>query len=207
MRKSLVIAGATAAVLVAGGVVYYAAGGPPFGEDAELTAGQLCPQLGPAGQAAKALNTVLPKAGSYRVDAETAERRAADSDGYASACRIRDGEKKLLFVTESELLAAEPVASWFSSVRGRDFPDGETRPFGPGDTGRASGRAAAVLVPCAPAGQSPEGARSLSVTVRLPAGARQSTAAARDALRDLALVAAERSHREAACDTPANLSR
>ncbi|AZK92948.1 MULTISPECIES: hypothetical protein [Streptomyces] len=206
-RKNLFITGVTAASLVAAGTVYFALVAPgPGDDDAEITAGRLCSQLGPAEAAAKALNTVLPTAGSYTVDAETAERRVQKADGYATACRIRGDDKKVLFVADTEMLATEPVAGWFDSVRGRDYPDGETRPFGPGDSGRASARAAAVLVPCAPAGQSPEGARSLSVTVRLPEGGRtDDTAAARDTVRDLALAVARQSHRDAGCDTPAGL--
>ncbi|QDY75621.1 hypothetical protein [Streptomyces qinzhouensis] len=207
MRKNLFITGVTAASLVAAGAVYFTLVAPGLGDDdAEITAGELCPQLGPAGPAAKALNKVLPAAGSYTVDEETAERRVRKADGFAGACRIRGDDKKLLFVANTELLATEPVDGWFSSVRGRDYPDGETRAFAPGDTGRASARAAAVLVPCAPAGQSPEGARSLSVTVRLPEGGRpKDTAAARDAVRELALAVARQSHRDAGCDTPAEL--
>jgi hypothetical protein len=206
MRRSAVIAAVATGVLVAGGAVYYAVGAPPFGEDATVSASRLCPQLGPAARAAEVLNEVLPEAGSYTLDAETTVRRAAETDGYAAGCRIRDGEKRLLLTANTELQPAEPVESWFSSVRGRDYPDGGTRPFGPGDTGRSSARAAAILVPCAPADRSPQGARSLGVTVRLPAGARPEDAEeARAAVRELALAVARQSHRDAGCDLPSGL--
>ncbi|MFE0424361.1 hypothetical protein [Streptomyces sp. NPDC058953] len=206
MRKS-VIAVAAATALVVGGVVYWAVGAPSSDDGtAAVAADRVCAQLGPGERAAKTLNEVLPGRGAYRFEAETAERRVRKSDGYATACRIQDGDKRLVLVAHTEMVATEPVAGWFSTVRARDYPDGQIRNFGPADTGRSSGRAAAILVPCAPTNQSPEGARSLGVTVRLPAGVRpKDTEEARKAAQDLALAMARQSHRDADCDVPAGL--
>ncbi|MEU5159958.1 hypothetical protein AB0G74_10165 [Streptomyces sp. NPDC020875] len=208
MRKNA-IAAATAAVLVVGGAVYYAAGGPPFGGDGEgggIAVDRVCAQLGPAEPAARTLDGILPATGTYRFSAGTAERRVKKSDGYATACRILDGDRNMLFVAHTEMLATEPVAGWFSTVRARDYPDRQLRGFGPGNSGRSSGRAAAILVPCAPGAQSPEGPRSLGVTVRLPSGVRErDVERARTAVQELALAAARQSHRDAGCDLPSGL--
>lgn len=207
MRKKYVITGVAIAAVVVGGGVYYAAGGPPFGKDGTISAEQVCSDFGPADAAAEKLNELLPASESYSVDSKK-NIRVDERDGFSSSCFISGGGKQLLSLV-TELHDGDSMDDWFNgaSVDTDYLPKEETRKFAPGDRGRVSPKAAAILVPCASEKQEPGMRQSLGVSLRLREGTRMEGGdAIRAAAQELVTAAAKQAHEKAKCDVPLKLS-
>ncbi|WP_309243842.1 hypothetical protein [Streptomyces sp. CAI-85] len=177
---------------------------PPFEQERAIEASEVCASLGTSSSAAEALREVLPAESSYSFDDDVTPRVDAADAGYESACFVSGGGEQLL-VADVRLMADEEGESWTGWVRGTAASDASVTsltPFPGGKKAVASGRFAAVFVPCTSAGHIPGGQYNLSISVELKKPGDAGAAANRAELIKLATNAASFAHTEAKCDLP-----
>ncbi|MFF3750009.1 hypothetical protein ACFYYH_06015 [Streptomyces sp. NPDC002018] len=207
-KRITLVAGAFLLLLVAFGAVAYAVGLPPFEKRGEISADRVCGSLGDGEAAAAALPDALPERSAYRFSGQEGRRNDELSDQFTSNCFVSADGKPVLGVT-AELVTSPSPEAWSERVIKDESVAGETggRPkdFTAGDGALASGRLAAVYVPCVSEGVIPGGPRHLSVVARAVEAPDSSEEAARRSLADLALVMARHAHEQANCDLPSRL--
>ncbi|MEU7415628.1 hypothetical protein [Streptomyces antibioticus] len=200
-RTILLASGALGALALLGGAAFLLRV-PPFGQKGGIEASEVCASLGTSSSAAEALREVLPAESSYSFDDDVTSRVDATDTGYESACFVSGGGEQLL-VADVRLMADEEEGSWTEWVRGTAASDASVTaltPFPAGKKAVASGRFAAVFVPCTSAGHIPGGQYNLSVSVELKKPGGAGAAANRAELIKLATNAASFAHTEAKCD-------
>ncbi|MGW4034229.1 hypothetical protein ACWEFL_33875 [Streptomyces sp. NPDC004838] len=202
--KKIVIPVATLAVLGSVAGASYLLGFPPFDRQGEIKADRVCESLGESSFAATALRQALPAEPTYSFKDQVAGENAEQgSTSYTADCFVR-GESSVLLSARTEMMVVSSSESWTTQVLdGRSPSDVEN--FTAGSKGVASASRAAVLVPCTSAGRIPGGSYSLSVVIDLRKHDDSDERKVRQALENLAVGAAEYSHREAKCDLPSRL--
>ncbi|MFI0238920.1 hypothetical protein [Streptomyces sp. NPDC016845] len=194
-RKTLLMCGAVVVVALLVGAAY-AAGLPPFKEKGEIDAADLCPSLGNSSQSLTALKEVLPDRDSYSFEDNVSpltESRAAD---FTSRCFV-DGDSDQLLVAKTEMLEDDSGTSWATWVKGTVTHAQGTTPFEAGTKAFASGRLAAIYMPC-----TTKPVTNISVAVDLKVKGSASPAKSRTDLIVLAKNVAKFAHHKARCTSP-----
>ncbi|MGV9254250.1 hypothetical protein [Streptomyces sp. NPDC003697] len=185
--------------LVAG--MAYAFELPPFEKKGEVEAANVCDSLGDASHAAAALRDVLPEKSSYSFEDSATDLRTDELDhSYETGCFVRGGGEQLL-VARTEMLEYDKADNWVTEVVGQFDVASSLEPFGAGDKAVASGKVAAIYLPCASHGAN----RHLSVVVQLKKQGDAPSSVLRSRLAALAKNAAAFAHRKARCDVPPRL--
>ncbi|MEV0037205.1 hypothetical protein [Streptomyces sp. NPDC050804] len=207
-KKTPLVAGASLVLLVVLGAVAYAVGLPPFEKRGEISADRVCGSLGDGEAAAAALPDALPEKSEYRFSGQDGRRSDESRDQFASHCFVSADGKTLLSVT-AEMVTSPSPDSWSERVIKDESVPGEnggpTLDFTAGDKALATGRLAAVYVPCVTEGRLPGGPRHLSVVAHAVDAPDSSEKAARQSLVDLVLMTARHAHERATCDLPSRL--
>ncbi|MFF9022829.1 hypothetical protein [Streptomyces eurythermus] len=202
-RTKALIAGGTALLLCLVGGVLYALGLPPFEEEkGEIKDSAVCKTLGSSSGSAGALRKVLPDKSSYSFDDQFMHRRTDDTDRtYETSCFV-NGDGKMLLAATAEMVAYDKADEWVQDVVANVSVASGVTSFQAGDKAVASGRVAAIYVPCR--GKGPR--EHLSVVVELKQRSGAGDAEAREGLVSLARNAAVFAHQQAKCDAPAKVA-
>lgn len=179
---------------------------PPFDKQVgEIEKSAVCESLGPPSQSVAPLQSVLPEASTYAFDDEVTLRVDDQDDGYTSDCFV-SGDGKALMSARTQMMRAEAAQTWVSGeVEQYGEDSGQLTSFQAGAKGVASSSVAAVLVPCASAGNIPGGQYNLSIVVQLKEAGRSGSAETRAGLIELAKSAASYAHAKAKCDMPSTV--
>ncbi|MGW0510791.1 hypothetical protein ACWD1W_16175 [Streptomyces olivaceoviridis] len=202
-RSKAMIAGGAALLICLVGGVLFVLGLPPFDEEkGEIKASEVCRTLGSSSSSAAALKRVLPDKSSYSFDDAVTDPRRDDTDvSYATSCFV-DGDGKQLVAATAEMLQYDSADEWVKDVVEESVPASSVTSFSAGDKAVASGKMAAIYVPCLTRGSG----QHLSIVVQL----KQSGSAGDDQLREglisLARNAAVFAHQKAKCDAPAKVT-
>ncbi|QXE36632.1 hypothetical protein KQY30_22825 [Streptomyces sp. GMY02] len=207
-KKITLVAGVSLVALVVLGAVAYATGLPPFEKRGEISADRVCGSLGDGEAAAAALPDALPEKSEYRFSGKDDLRNDESRDYFASNCFVWADGKPVLSVVAEMATSPSPDAWGEQVIKDESVPGeegGRRADFPAGDKALATGRLAAVYVPCLSEGRVPGGPRHLSVIARAIAAPAASEEAARQSLADLAVIMARHAHTRAKCDLPPRL--
>ncbi|GGR99205.1 MULTISPECIES: hypothetical protein [Streptomyces] len=148
------------------------------------------------------MRKVLPDKSSYSFDDQFMHRRTDDTDRtYETSCFV-NGDGKMLLVATAEMVRYDKADEWVQDVVANASVSSDVTSFQAGDKAVASGRIAAIYVPCRAKGPR----EHLSVVVELKQRSGAGDAEAREGLVSLARNAAVFAHQQAKCDAPAKVA-
>ncbi|MFJ9035509.1 hypothetical protein ACIRF8_02785 [Streptomyces sp. NPDC102406] len=198
--KILAVAGVTIVIIVA--ALAYVFKWPPFKEEGEIKAADVCASLGHPKHATDTLRKLLPERSSYNFD-DTGSGGVDESGlSYRSSCMVTGGSEAILLRTQTESMPYESAEDWLKWVRTKALNESSTRAFTrfpAGDEAAASKNFAAIFIPCVAKKDEQRPQYNISLTVEL---GRPGDSATRAGLIDLARSAASYAHEKAGCAIP-----
>ncbi|MFF2508409.1 hypothetical protein ACFVTY_34360 [Streptomyces sp. NPDC058067] len=199
--KVLAAAGVSLALILA--AIAYAFNFPPFNErTGEIKASDTCPSLGPPSSAIPALKKTLPRRPSYSFDDTVTGGSNTSGLDYGASCLVTGENESPLLAARSRSMPAEPAKSWLKWVKTTAISNnslGSLTPFSADEKTAASGKFAAIFLPCISEKRNQSPQYNISLTVEL---GRPGDASTRAGLIHLVESAASYAHKKARCNMP-----
>lgn len=188
-------------VVVAAGAVLTAYLLGAFEKRGHIQADDVCLHVPDRPEAAKAFNSILPRAAEYRF----IETWRPDRDWeFRSVCGVKSDEDKALFYLHATMGSARPWQQW---AEGEIPPNsgGKTTYFNAGLKGVSNAEVAAIWVPCYAHERASKQPWNMTVFAHALKPLEASDKEARQTLIDLATSFAHQAHKDAKCDLPSEL--
>ncbi|MFE5023534.1 hypothetical protein ACFRAO_09515 [Streptomyces sp. NPDC056656] len=203
--KALAATGVSLVLILA--AIAYAFKVPPFNEKiGEIKASDACPSLGSPSSSIPALKEILPRRSSYSFDDTVTGGSNTSGLDYGASCLVTGESESPLLAARSRSMPAEPAEGWLKWVKTTAISNnsvGSLTPFAADDKAAASGKFAAIFLPCISEKKNQSPQYNISLTVEL---GRPGDASTRAGLIDLVESAASYAHNKARCNMPLELA-